>query len=431
MALNIRAMSLPPFSVRLLLPAVLLVVLTPRAEAQRLATLTVPLDGAVPEQGVPVSVELTLPALPTDAALGLSEVRGSEREPVPMQMTAGTTARIHWLVEPWAGGPVSRVYELARVPGRSGTVAPEMNLADTGEVLTLRAGEQELLGYHHAVQAPPDGVDAAFARSGFIHPLRTPHGQVLTRIQPPDHFHHFGLWAPWTHVLFEGREVDFWNIGDRKGTVRFARFADTATGPVFAEYRAEQEHIVLLPEGGEKTALHEVQTVRVYRLLAADSYLLDLTIGLRCAGDSPVRLLEYRYGGLGWRTTAEWNKTNSEVLTSEGRSRRDADGSTARWCLVQGEVDAGKDYAGAVWLSHPENFNSPAPLRVWPEDQNGRGDLFVNFAPTKDRDWLLEPGQEYVLRYRFVVFNGHCRAEAAELVWRNFAKPPVVQVQME
>jgi len=424
-------MKLPRLSVRRLLPLGLLAWFAPLAAAQPLATFTVQLEGPVAEQGVPVSAELALPSLPADAAFGLCEVRGNGSEPLPVQVTPGATAHIHWLVAPRAGDPANRVYQLSRIPAPAVAPRPEMNILDTDGVLTLRAGARELLGYRHAVQAPPEGVAAAYERSGFIHPLRAPHGQVLTRIQPADHFHHFGLWAPWTHVLFEGREVDFWNIGDRKGTVRFARFEGTAEGPVFAEYRAGQDHVVLLPEGGEKIALREVQTVRVYRLLVADSYLLDLTIRLRCASDSPVRLLEYRYGGLGWRTTAEWNKTNSEVLTSEGRTRREADGSKARWCLVQGEVDAGQDQAGVAWLNHPENFNSPAPLRVWPEDQNGRGDLFVNFAPTKDRDWLLEPGREYVLRYRFVVFNGHRLADGAETAWQNFAKPPVVQVKLE
>ena len=424
-------MSPSSFFGRLLLPAVWLAAFTPLAEAQRLATLTVTLDRPVPEHGVPVSAELVLPVLPPNLALSLAEVCEADRIPVPVQVTAGAPARIHWLVSPRPGEPVDRVYELSRVPAPASAVPPEMNVADSGGVLALRRGEQELLGYHHAVQAPPEGAAGTFARSGFIHPWRAPHGQVLTRIQPPDHLHHFGLWAPWTHVRFEGRDVDFWNIGDGTGTVRFARFAGVAEGAVFAEYRAEQEHVALLPEGGEKVALREVQEVRVYRSVAADSYLLDLTIRLRCAGDSPVRLLEYRYGGLGWRTTAEWNRTNSEVLTSEGRSRREADGSTARWFLVQGEVDAGNDFAGAVGLNHPENFNSPAPLRVWPEDQNGRGDLFVNFSPTKDRDWPLEPGREYVLRYRFVVFNGRRTAAAAEAAWRNFASPPTVQVQLE
>ena len=424
-------MPLAPFSVRLLLSAVLLALFPPHAQAQRLATLTVTLDAAVPEQGVPVSAELALPALPADAALGLSEVGGAVRAPVPMQVTSGATARIHWLVLPRADGSTHRVYELARITAPSGAVAPAMSIADADGVLTLRSGERESLGYRHGLQAPPEGVAAAFARSGFIHPLRAPHGQVLTRIQPADHYHHFGLWAPWTHVEFEGREVDFWNLGDRKGTVRFARFEGVVAGPVFAEYRAEQEHVVLLPGGGEKVALREVQEVRLHRSPVADSYLFDLTIRLRCAGTSPVRLLEYRYGGLGWRTTEEWNRTNSEVLTSERRTRREADGSKARWCLVQGEVDGGEDYAGAAWLNHPENFNSPAPLRVWPEDQNGRGDLFVNFAPTKDRDWLIEPGREYVLRYRFVVFNGHRGADMPEAAWHHFAKPPMVQGKME
>jgi hypothetical protein len=36
----------------------------------------------------------------------------------------------------------------------------------------------------------------------------------------------------------------------------------------------------------------------------------------------------------------------------------------------------------------------------------GGDDVFVNFAPTKNKDWLLEPGKSYTLKYRLVVFNG-------------------------
>ncbi len=403
--------------------------LAPFAAAQRIATLTVPLDVPVPAEGVPVSAEVALPDLPEEAALGLYEVRGVERESVPLQWEAGGRKRLHWLVAPRADGAATRVYELARLPVATSVPRPEMNLVDRDGVLTLRAGERELLGYQHAVQQAPAGESPLYARSGFIHPLRAPHGQVLTQIQPVGDFHHYGLWAPWPRVGFEGREIDFWNLGDGKGTVRFARFAATSEGPVFAEYQAEQEHVVLAAEGGEKVALREVQTVRVYRMLAVDAYLLDLTIVLRCAGAVPVTLLDYRYGGPSWRPTAEWSRTNSEMLTSEGLARPAIDGSRARWCLVQGEVAGGSDYAGAAWLAHPGNFNSPEPMRVWPEDKNGRGDVFVNFAPAKGRDWLLEPGKGYVLRYRFLVFNGHRAAEAAEGAWRGFAKPAVVRVE--
>jgi hypothetical protein len=74
-------------------------------------------------------------------------------------------------------------------------------------------------------------------------------------------------------------------------------------------------------------------------------------------------------------------------------------------------------------LSSPSNFNHPEPLRIWPDTSNGRGDLFANFSPTKDRDWLLEPGHTYTLRYRWIVFNGHFTAQQAESAWQYFANP--------
>jgi hypothetical protein len=54
--------------------------------------------------------------------------------------------------------------------------------------------------------------------------------------------------------------------------------------------------------------------------------------------------------------------------------------------------------------------------------------MFANFATTKDTDWLLGPGKNYVLRYRFIVFNGNFSKEKAEAAWQNFANPPSVTV---
>ncbi|HEU5145388.1 MAG TPA: DUF6807 family protein, partial [Chryseosolibacter sp.] len=155
-------------------------------------------------------------------------------------------------------------------------------------------------------------------------------------------------------------------------------------------------------------------------------YIADITVQLNCPG-SAVRLLEYRYGGLGWRATENWTKENSQVLTSEGKTRKDADGSTARWCIVEGIL--GGTNAGAVMMSYPANYNHPEPLRIWPENANrNRGDMFANFSPTKNMDWQLEPGKNYVLKYRFIVFDGALTKEQAEAGWQYFAQPPVVTV---
>jgi hypothetical protein len=75
-------------------------------------------------------------------------------------------------------------------------------------------------------------------------------------------------------------------------------------------------------------------------------------------------------------------------------------------------------------LSFPANYNNPEPLRIWDKNaNNGRGDVFANFAPTKDKDWLLVPGKEYILKYRLVVFNGKFDADKAENAWQDFAEP--------
>src|SRR5690606_34136163 len=105
---------------------------------------------------------------------------------------------------------------------------PEVNLVKDGEKLTIEINQKPLLTYHFGTIFPPEGVDSAYQRSGFIHPLKTISGHALTRIQPEDHYHHYGIWNPWTHVLFEGDTLDFWNLAKKEGTVRFGGFKSTS-----------------------------------------------------------------------------------------------------------------------------------------------------------------------------------------------------------
>ena len=81
------------------------------------------------------------------------------------------------------------------------------------------------------------------------------------------------------------------------------------------------------------------------------------------------------------------------------------------------------EYGGIVLLSHPENYNHPELLRIWPEDSNDRK-LFVNIAPPKTKDWLLVPGNSYTLRYRLIIFNGQFTKAEAETGWQQFIQLP-------
>ena len=396
------------------------------SKAQKIATFEVDLPKVTNGIDVPVSFDLTgITAVP-GAALSLLQVDGDKKMPVPFQMSPPGKDRIlTWLVRQ-EGEQMKLSFELIKAePAKFSMVTA----SEKDGALIIDAGNKKLLSYFHKTVYPPAGIDTNYKRSGFIHPLWTPHGQVLTNIQPKDHYHHYGIWNPWTHTVFEKDTVDFWNIKGKQGTVRFAKFNSIINGPVYAEYEALHEHVVFKKDGSEKIALNEMQTIRVYNPQGEkDYYIVDITSQLKCATESPLLIVAYRYAGFGWRFTDEWTKDNCEVLTSEGKDRKNTDGTKARWLIAQGSL--GNDYGGAVMMSYPANYNHPEPLRIWDEKSNGgRGDMFANFATTKDKDWLLEPGKTYTLKYRLVVFNGKFDKAKAESAWQYFAVQPVVNVK--
>lgn len=400
----------------------LLLVMTMPVNAQKLASLEVVLDHPLAGIEIPVHTRLDdITHLP-DTILSLVQVQGKRKVPVPFQIKAGAERELIWMVN---DRDKNLKFELIRQsPGLS--TAPVVKAEKDNGSLVITSGENNLLSYRFETMLPPAGIDQVFKRSGFIHPLWSPKGQILTRIQPADHYHHYGLWNPWTHVLFRGDTIDFWNLNARKGTVRFSNFISVENGSVFGGYSAIHDHIALT--GGKETvAIREIQTVRVYAPdKNSSSYIVDITSQMTCP-DEPVRLLEYRYGGLGWRATDQWTKDNSRVLTSEGKTRKDADGSVARWCIIEGSVDG--ENAGIVMMSYPTNYNHPEPLRIWPENANkDRGDMFANFSPTKNMDWQLEPGRTYVLKYRLIVFSEELAKEKAEAGWHYFASSARVKV---
>ena len=394
------------------------------SQAQKLVGFEIELTKPTNGMDIPASVNLDQVSFVADSLLTLVEVNGSTRTAVPFQITQGRNRTLHWMIGNRSDGTKKRQYEL--IKGKPAAFE-QINAVMKDGSLTIQSANKNLLRYWYQTVYPPAGVDSSFKRSGFIHPLWTPNGHELTRIQAPDHYHHYGIWNPWTHVLFEGDTVDFWNIRGKQGTVRFGKFASVTSGPVFSEFKVLHEHVAFKKKP-EKIALNEIQTVRVYKPANnQDYYIADITIELNCATESPFLILEYRYAGLGWRATEKWNKDNSEVLTSEGKNRKEADGSTGKWFIVQGSLD--NDYGGAVMMSYPSNYNHPEPMRIWPENSNRVGEMFAMFAPTKNTNWLLKPGRTYSLNYRFVVFNGKFTSEKAEAAWQYFSNQPKVIIK--
>ncbi len=378
----------------------------------------------------PVSVSLDGINYNTDQGrLVLYEKTSQGETAIPSQIESGHSARLWFLVKGELKKGTTREFILKREEQEI-KASEKVIVAKDDEDLSLTMNDKPILKYRYAVTLPPKEASPLFKRSGYIHPLWSPEGQQLTRIQAPDHYHHYGIWGPWTKTHINGREVDFWNLLKGQGTVKFAGFLSEAEGEVFSGFKALQQHIDFGAAGEDQVAMNEILDVRAWNT-GEDIWMIDYTTSLNSPLKNGIMLDAYRYGGgIGWRATEKWNKDNCTVLTSEGKTRLDADGSNARWCLVEGESDTEEGRSGILFLSHPSNRMHPEPMRVWPLDANGgRGDMYFEFVPIRHNDWKLNPKQDYTLKYRMIVFDGKMDEETAEKFWNSFAANPTIEME--
>jgi hypothetical protein len=377
-----------------------------------------------------VPVLLGMDGLCTDSSgIGLFELTKAGEKEIPSQVEWGPVPVLWFLFD---NSGQTKTYVIRELPQINGTMG-RLTLEKDEQALTILDGRNPVLSYRHAECFPPEGVDPKFKRSGFIHPLWSPGGEILTRIQPPDHYHHYGIWNPWTKTTIDGREIDFWNLYKGQGTVKFAGYLDAVGGPVFAGFKVHQEHVYMDERGREKLAMNEVWDVRVWKIPGKNVSVVDLTSTLNTPLPGGIVLEAYRYGGgFGFRATEKWTNTNSTILTSENKTRKEADGTNARWCITEGESSVPEGRSGILFLSHPANRMHPEPMRVWPADANGgRGDLFFEFCPIRHTGWKIEPLENQTLKYRMVVFDGKITAVEAEYYWKCFSQFPEVEMIYE
>lgn len=361
--------------------ALLLVSLNLRAQ-QTVSIVPSPVD----RFDIPVYIQLEKPS---DHYYGL--YNSSTGKTYPLQWMADSAAFI--LADPLpAGTPL--MLELKRIRKPKAAVT----FAKTQANVTVVRNRKPLFVYNIREVMPPPDSPRLYRRSGFIHPLYTPAGEVITDAFPSNHAHQHAVFHAWTHTLYKGRHVDFWNQHKKEGTVGNARLITTRTGPVYSEMVTKQEYISL--EHG--TILSEYWTIRIYN--TGTRNIFDLSIRQENVAADTLHLLKYIYGGMAFRGSAEWDrfnkaryKSNWSVLTSEGYKDSSANNTAARWVMVTGPVQ-GKPSSATV-ISHPSNFRYPQKIRVHPEMP------YWVFSPVIDEGFDIPPHGTYTARYRYCITN--------------------------
>jgi Methane oxygenase PmoA len=348
---------------------------------------------------------------------------------VDAQLIGGESPRVVFILQELTSGSRKR-YRLTTAATPSG--ASNVSCLDDGKAVSLRIGKRTALKYNYAMIDPPKGIDPVYRRSGFIHPLATPSGRVVTADFPPDHAHQHGLFFAWVNTTFAGHRVDFWNQKEQTGRVRHLDLLGTEAGQVFAQFRAALRHEDITGRGAPVPVLDEVWTVRVYAV--AGAHVFDFESRLTCAGARPLELNKYLYGGLGLRCTSAWfdpkaagedppdpsRNGQSDFLTSEGKTRASGNHTRPRWVDLSGKLDGA--FAGVAILGHPGNFRFPQPVRLHPNKP------YLSVAPEVVGAFRIEPGRPYVSRYRLVLHDGAPVPENIEAFWRDYAEPPTVRV---
>jgi hypothetical protein len=289
--------------------------------------------------------------------------------------------------------------------------------------LDLFSGARHVISFYHGSNNPPAQLNEHYRRGGYIHPVKTPAGTVLSsHLDPERHPHHSGIWSAWTNTSYQGRTPDFWNVDQGTGRVDIEELVITWSGEVHAGFESVNR-FTDLSSGEPVTVLFENWKVRVYSVPGDRGYhMFDLELTQTIQGSDPLILPEYRYGGIGFRGHADWadHPETTRFLTSDGLGR-DGHGTRTRWCHVGGYSDG--ELGGIAILGHPSNYRFPQTVRIHPEEP------FFNYAPTQLGDMNIQPGRPYTSRLRFITYDHEPDTDLIERLWSDYAWPPAVHVR--
>ena len=257
-------------------------------------------------------------------------------------------------------------------------------------------------------------------RKPHVHPLATPSGRVLTRVEPPDHPWQRGLW-------FVVKFVDgdnFWEEGDPEGWGVQRHVAP----PELSSTTLTGDLTWIRPDR-TTVAVHEHRRVAHISLADDndDAYAIDWDVTLRVPADaildrSPPTLGWGGYSGLAFRGRDDWRDTR--LLLDDGSEHDQVAPHRSRWCDLSGTVDDGQ--AGVCILDHPANPSHPVPFYATTKARPGYGEGWSNTIYPSflwDGPRPLAAQDELRFRYRVVVHDGRWDTARAEAAWQRFVTP--------
>ncbi len=272
---------------------------------------------------------------------------------------------------------------------------------DNGSSIIAKIGGKPSFQYNYETQRP-DTIQQYYQRSGFIHPIYSPDGEILTEGFPEKHTHHHGMFTAWVNTKFRNKKIDFWNQHDETGNVIFKEILEIKSNKDFGVLKTKQHHIAFI-NGDTIPVLEEIWNIKLYNFEAP--FVWDITISQKNISSSVLQLLKYHYGGLAFRGRDEWNTEKSEpkidkidndfqVTTNVHKSRLEANHTIPKWVNMYGKIADNEMNLTIIPRSNNPKF--PDYLRVHPDLP------YFCFTPVVNNGFDLKPTEIFTTKYRII-----------------------------
>lgn len=271
----------------------------------------------------------------------------------------------------------------------------------------------------------------------YLWPVIGPTGKPFTRAYPMetiegeqhDHPHHRSIWfghedVSGVETWHEQRTIDESKSASMKE--RQKRLGETRHQE-FKEVKAnkKQATVVSLNDYYDVNGKKFMEDERRYAFqVKGDERIIDCDITFKAVGE-PVVFNDAKDAGFSVRVPtvmAVDSKKGGHILTSEGKTDKDAWGTRAKWCSYYGPLEG--EMVGITMMNHPSSFRYPTPWHV-----RTYGLLTANPFGTKNLDktaedgtTTLKVGDTLVLRHRIILHKGEPKEAGIEAAYAEYAK---------
>ncbi|QEK51357.1 hypothetical protein FYC62_06505 [Pedobacter aquae] len=311
------------------------------------------------------------------------------------------------------------VYKITEVKN-SKTSKNLVKLSKNAEKIEVKIADKKLFDYHIQTVYPPKGFPDYYARSGFIHPLYSPNGSVLTDDFPKGHMHQHGIMMALTNTTFKGEKHDFWNQHSKLANVKHTEVLAIEEGPVFSSFKVKHQHYSLK----YGAVLDEIWTVRVYSF--QNKFLFDIVSELENITKDTLFVNKYHYGGMAFRASKHWNIDDSlhyqnkwQIKTNNGDDVATANAKAAKYVSASGLLN-GKT-AGLTVFGFPQNLAYPQPIRLHPTMP------YFSFSPMVNAAFTIKPQEVFTSQYRYLSHDDLPQEKYIESLNADIEFPPVVK----